>query len=159
PTPVWAAVHPVLALAGLAGSGQPGYAGDGGPATAAHLNGPRGVAVGPSGDVFIADSDNNRIRRVTPSGTISTVAGTGEAGFAGDGGPAVAAHLSRPFGVAVDPSGTLYIADTDNNRIRRVSPAGVISTIAGTGVGGFGGDGGPGVDAQLNSPRGLAVDP
>src|SRR5439155_1305389 len=135
------------------------FAGDGGPASAAHLNGPRGVAVAADGDVFIADSDNNRIRRVTPSGVISTVAGTGDAGFSGDGGPALAAHLSRPFGVAVDPSGTLFIADTDNNRIRKVSPDGVISTIAGTGVAAFSGDNGPGVDAQLNSPRGLAVDP
>ena len=159
PTPARAAVHPTLALVGLAGDGQSAFAGDGGPASAAHLNGPRGVAVAADGDVFIADSDNNRIRRGTPSGMISTVAGTGDAGFSGDGGPALAAHLSRPFGVAVDPSGTLFIADTDNNRIRKVSPDGVISTIAGTGVAAFSGDNGPGVDAQLNSPRGLAVDP
>src|SRR5438477_300514 len=158
PTPARAAVHPTLALVGRAGDGQSAFAGDGGPASAAHLNGPRGVAVAADGDVFIADSDNNRIRRVTPSGTISTVAGTGDAGFSGDGGPALAAHLSRPFGVAVDPSGTLYIADTDNNRIRRVSPDGVISTIAGNGVGGFGGDGGAATAARLNVPYGVAYD-
>ena len=141
----------------VAGSGS--FVGDGGPATAARLNRPSGVAVDSAGNVYIADSWNVRIRKVDSTGTITTIAGTGEWGFSGDGGPATAARLNRPYGVAVDSAGNLYIADTENVRIRKVDSAGVISTVAGTGeFGGFGGDGGPAIQADLDSPSGVAVD-
>jgi glucose/arabinose dehydrogenase len=127
----------------VAGTGVLGFSGDGGLATAAQLNQPHGVAVGPDGSLYIADSNTFRIRRVAPDGTITTVAGTGVFGFSGEGGPATAAQLNTPYGVAVGPDGSLYIADSNNFRIRRVAPDGTITTVAGTGVSGFGGDGGP----------------
>src|SRR5439155_9661794 len=114
-----------------AGSGGCAFSGDGGPATAAQLR-PGGVALDPAGNLYIADFGNGRVRKVTPGGTISTYAGTGTPGFAGDGGPATAAQLSFPQGVALDSAGNLYIADSDNNRIRKVTPGGPISTYAGT---------------------------
>jgi NHL repeat len=142
----------------VAGSGSQGFGGDGGPAATAQLWGPQGVAVDASGNLFIADSDNQRIRRVTPQGTIITVAGGGSQGFSGDGGPAVAAQLWGPQGVAADASGNLFIADSRNQRIRRVTPQGTITTVAGSGSQGFSGDGGPAVAAQLWGPQGVAVD-
>ncbi len=140
----------------IAGTGERGFGGDGGPATEAQLNSPAGVAVDNLGNLFIADG--HRIRKVDSSGTISTVAGTGERGFGGDGGPAVQAQLASPPAVAVDGAGNLYIADSGNNRIRMVDSTGTISTVAGTGERGFGGDGGPATEAQLNSPTGVALD-
>ena len=142
----------------IAGTGEQGFGGDNGPAVEAQLAGPQGMAVDGAGNVYIADFGNHRIRRVDGSGTISTIAGTGEQGSSGDGGPAVAAQLNAPNGVAVDGSGNVYIADTENHRIRRVNVTGTISTFAGTGEGGYSGDGGPPVAAQLHSPRGVAVD-
>jgi sugar lactone lactonase YvrE len=133
-----------------AGSGSAGYSGDGGPATSAQLYDPSGVAVDASGNLFIADSGNSSIRKVTPAGIISTVAGTGIGGFSGDGGPATAAQLWLPTGVSVDAAGNLFIADSVNNRIRKVTPAGIISTVAGTGIGGFSGDGGQATAAELS---------
>ena len=130
---------------------------DNGPATAAWLRAPRGVAVDGMGNLFIADSENDRIRKVDSAGVITTVAGMEENGFSGDGGPAVNAHLNRPHGVAVDGAGNLFIADSENNRICKVDSAGVITTIAGTGTSGFSGDDGPAVQAQLD-PTGAAVD-
>ena len=118
----------------------------------------RGLAVDGSGNVFIANIDNNYVRRVDTTGTVSVIAGTGEPGYGGDGGPAVAAQLNFPAGVALDRAGNLYIADTGNHRIRRVDTSGTITTIAGTGRPGYGGDGGPAVEAQLASPFALAVD-
>src|SRR5262249_41105217 len=103
-------------LAAIAGSGLPGFSGDGGPATAAQLNFPSGIAVDASGNLVIADQSNNRIRKVTPNGVISTVAGNGATGFSGDGGPATAARLNFPRAVAVDRSGNLIIGDSSNNR-------------------------------------------
>ena len=142
----------------VAGNGTGGYSGDGGPATSAELSTPSGVAVDASSNIYIADSSNNCIRKVDASGVISTVAGKGTGGYSGDGGPASSAELSSPFGVAVDASGNIYIADDKNNRIRKVDASGVISTVAGNGTGGYSGDGGPATSAQLNSPSGLAVD-
>ena len=144
----------------VAGTGISGFSGDGGPATDAQLNEPFGVAVDASGDLFIADTSNDRVRRVdAATGVITTVVGTGISGFSGDGGPTTDAQLNEPFGVAVDASGDLFIADTSNDRVRRVDAAtGVITTVAGTGISGFSGDGGPATDAQLNEPFGVAVD-
>ena len=140
------------------GGGGTQIPGDDGPATSAQLNRVGGVAVDSVGNLYIADSANHRIRKVTPAGIISTVAGTGTSGFGGDGGPATSAQLNTPWGISVDSIGNLYIADVWNNRIRKVTPAGIISTVAGTGTSGFGGDGGPSTSAKLNTPAGIAVD-
>jgi DNA-binding beta-propeller fold protein YncE len=146
----------------IAGNGYPDFRGDGGPATAASLQYPTGVALDHDGNVFIADAANHRIRRIDPDGTITTVAGTGGAGFAGDGGPATEARLHKPTGVAVSRKGELFIADEYNHRIRRVGTHGKISTVAGAtdippmydGLlpGSYGGDGGPATEAFLNFP-------
>ena len=114
-----------------------GYSGDNGPATSAELNSPYGVALDASGNLYIADLDNNRIRKVSPSGIITTVAGNGGLGYSGDNGPATSAELFVPAGMAMDASGNLYIADDDNNRIRKVSPSGIITTVAGNGTAGL----------------------
>ena len=142
----------------VAGTGERGYSGDGGPAVEARLDSPYDVVVDGAGALYIADRGNYRIRRVDTSGTITTVAGTGEPGFGGDEGPAEEARLNNTEGVAVDGSGNLYIADSGNRRVRRVDTAGTISTVAGNGGSGFGGDGGPAVMASLNHPAGVAVD-
>ncbi len=150
-------VTPAGIISTIAGNGTSGFSGDGGPATSAQLGSlPGGVAVDAAGNLYIAD--NQRIRKITPAGAISTVVGTGIAGFSGDGGPAAVAQLNSPRNVAADAIGTLYIADAGNYRIRKVTAAGVISTIAGTGTGGFSGDGGPATSSRLNSPSGVAVD-
>ncbi len=142
----------------VAGNGSSGFGGDGGPATSAQLHSPRGVALDSSGNLFIADADNYRIRKVSPSGIITTVAGNGSSGYGGDGGPATSALLDFPVGVAVDSAGNLFIADDGDSRIREVSSSGIITTVAGNGSSGFGGDGGPATSAQLHSPRGVVVD-
>ncbi|MBI2876791.1 MAG: PASTA domain-containing protein, partial [Candidatus Tectomicrobia bacterium] len=136
-------VRPDGIITTVAGGGS---GGDGGPATQAELSFPRGLAVGPDGSLYIADTNINRVRRVRPDGIITTVAGTGVSGFGGDDGPAILASLSA-FDVAVEPDGSLYIADTTNHRVRRVGPDGIITTVAGTGVLGFSGDGGPATQA------------
>jgi trimeric autotransporter adhesin len=142
----------------VAGNGTEGFSGDGGPAAAANLNYPSDSAVDSEGSIYIADRQNNRIRKVTPAGMISTVAGSGEAGYSGDGGPATTANLYHPSSVAIDSEGNLYVADTDNNRIRKVTAAGVINTVAGNGWSGFGGDYGPATEAQIQRPTGVTVD-
>jgi trimeric autotransporter adhesin len=138
----------------VVGNGSQGYSGDGGPATSAQLNQPYGVAEDSTGNLYIADRTNTRIRKVTPAGIISTVAGDGSFGSSGDGGPATNARLYYPDGVAVDSTGNLYIADWGNNQIRKVTPAGIISTVAGNGSRGYSGDGGPATSAQLLQPLG-----
>jgi sugar lactone lactonase YvrE len=143
----------------VAGTGEAGSAGDGGPATAALLNDPKAVLAGPRGEVYIADSANDRVRVVDPSGVISTLAGSGPAGFSGDGGPAAAAQLYAPRALALDSAGNLYVADDNNDRVRRIDPGGQITTVAGNGTTGYEGDGGPAVAAALNRPRGVALDP
>jgi cysteine-rich repeat protein len=142
----------------IAGNGIAGFLGDGGDATSAELQGPTSVAVDGIGRVFIADSQNARVRRIELDGTITTIAGTGVGGYAGDGGPALLAQLANPSGVAVDGLGRVIIADTDNNVIRQIDTEGTITTIAGTGLAGYSGDGGSATSATFSSPQGLAID-
>lgn len=155
------AVTPAAAAVGtietVAGNGRGGYGGDGGAATSASLNAPRTVAVDAAGNVYVADTENHVIRRIDPSGSIVTVAGTGAPGFSGDGGLATAARIESPHSVAVDASSNIYIADSPNNRVRRVDPAGEISTVAGAGASGDRGDGGPATLALLDDPKSIAV--
>ena len=135
-----------------------GFVGDGGPATSAGLNWPRFVLQDAAGNTYLSDAFGHRIRKISPSGTISTFAGTGIAGFSGDGGLARNAMLSFPTGIAWDAAGNMIIADGGNNRIRKIDTSGVITTIAGIGTAGFSGDGGPALLAQLNDPWGITVD-
>ena len=141
-----------------AGTGEPGYSGDGGPATSAQLFYPASLAIDSSGNLFIADTGNSVIRKVSPSGTITAFAGNGTYGYSGDGGPATAASLEEPYGVAVDASGNVYIADTFNSVIRLVSTAGIITTFAGNNTEGYTGDGGAATAASLSYPEGVAAD-
>ena len=155
-------VRKVDAASGLittvAGTGVAGYSGDDGPATQAQLAGPRGIAVDAAGNLYIADTANHRVRKVSATtGIITTVAGTGVAGSKGDGGAATLAQLNAPSDVAVDSGGEIYIADSQNNRIRKTSRGNLI-TVAGAGVEGFAGDGGPAVDALLDTPASVSVD-
>lgn len=140
----------------VAGSGEEGYSGDGGPAAQAGLALPTGVAMGPHGCLYLADMSNHRIRKVC-DGRIATAAGKGTPGYSGDGGPAAQASLNEPRGCAVGADGSLYIADSMNNRIAKVDAAGVITTVAGDGAAGYAGDGGPAVEARLQHPYGVAV--
>jgi trimeric autotransporter adhesin len=140
----------------VAGDGVRGFSGDGGAAMSAELNYPYGVAVDSAGNIYLIDYFNLRIREVVSSGTITTVAGNGNQG-SGDGGLATSASLNVPYGVALDANGNLYIADSDNNRIRKVS-GGTITTVAGNGAAAYFGDGGSATSASLNSPQGVAVD-
>ncbi|MBO0771490.1 MAG: hypothetical protein J2P35_08530 [Actinobacteria bacterium] len=151
----------------FAGTGKAGATGPGGLATQTRLDAPQAVAVNAAGDVFVADTDNNRVDEVLPSGHIVGFAGNGKPGYAGDGGRGTGAELTEPVGVAVDSAGNVYIADAGNNVIRRVdAKTGTITTVAGDfaadqandGLGGFSGDGGPATSAQLNDPEGVAVD-
>lgn len=146
----------------IAGTGTAGFSGDGGPATNAQLNFPSDLAIATDGTLYIADSGNNRIRRITPDGVITTSAGTGDRGFAGDGGPAAAAHLSLPAQLLLDPDGTLYFGDYGNRRVRRITPDGVIGTVAGSGeftnTTASIGDGGPAINARLFTIAGTAFD-
>ncbi len=142
----------------VAGTGIPGFAGDGDLPTNAQFNYPRDIAIDQNGAVLVLDTDNARLRRFVPGGRITTIAGSGVLGFYGDDGPATQAQLSFPWGFTLDRSGNIYIADTGNNRIRKVNPDGIITTIAGTSSGGFSGDGSAAVFAGLNSPAGVAAD-
>ena len=189
-------ITPSGVISAYAGNGQGGFSGDGGPATAAQLFNPRGLATDSSGNLYIADTTNSRVRKVSPggvintvvlegngvswvavdgtgnlyitgghsvfradaSGNITTIAGTGAAGFSGDGGPATAATLFGPEGLRVDATGNVYVADRQNNRIRKITPLGIISTVAGTPTGGFTGDGGQATVASLFQPEDVSLD-
>jgi DNA-binding beta-propeller fold protein YncE len=144
----------------MVGTGDKGFAGDGGPAQAALLNGPFDVAFDGAGNLFFSDTFNHRIRRVDArTGVITTIAGNGEAGFAGDGAPAVQASLNEPYGIAIDRAGNIFVADRLNRRVRRIDAAnGTITTLAGTGEPACSGDGGPAARAGLAEPNGLALD-
>lgn len=142
----------------VAGNGSNGFSGDGSPANTARLNGPTELAFDAARNLYIADSSNHRIRKVTPDGAISTFAGSGLSGFAGDGGLATTARLRSPMAVTVDREGNVYIADTFNNRIRRVAANGLITTFAGNGQCCSSGDNGPAANARLGFPFGLAFD-
>jgi hypothetical protein len=151
-------VTPDGIISTVAGNGNASYGGDGGPATSASIFWPFGIAVDTAGTLFIADTCNNRIRKVTLDGIISTVAGNGGQGYSGDGGTATSAQIYYPWGIAVDSAGTLFFTDSMNLRIRKVTSDGAISTVAGNGSQGFHGDGGPATSAQLYTPAGMAVD-
>ena len=143
----------------FAGVGSiPGFSGDGGPATAAQLGEVWGIARDDAGNFYLADQLNNRVRKVDPSGIITTFAGNGVAFFGGDGGPATAAKIQYPTGVATDHMGNLYVADNGNNRIRKINSAGIINTIAGSAAYGFAGDGGPSTASKLYYPRSVCTD-
>jgi sugar lactone lactonase YvrE len=142
----------------VAGATNGGYAGDGGPARKASLSRPLGIALDGAGNLYIADSGNHAVRKIDANGVIATVAGTGKAGYGGDGGLAVGAQLFSPNDVATGKDGSLYLADTYNHRVRKIEPSGHIATIAGTGTAGFSGDGSAATAAQLNEPRGLWLD-
>lgn len=151
-------VQPDGRLTTLAGTGDAGSGGDGGPARQAQLNTPQGLAIDSIGRVYVADTLSNRVRRIDPDGTIRTVAGTGEAGYEGDGKAATVAKLYLPTGLAIGFGDALFIADAGNNVIRQLGTDGIIRTVAGTGEAGYRGDGGPAAYAVLHAPGGLAFD-
>lgn len=143
----------------VAGSGVRGCSGDGGPAVAAQLDNPFDIAFDADGNLVFSDTFNHRLCRIDArTQVIATIAGTGERGFSGDGGPATRAQLNEPYGVVVDRSGAVCFADRLNGRVRRVDPSGIATTLAGDGAGRFGGDGGPAAAAGLVEPNGLALD-
>jgi len=151
-------IDPAGIITTVAGNGTYGYSGDGGPATSASLNHAFWIAVDGAGNLYIADRDNHRIRKVNSSGIISTIAGNGTAGYYGDGGPAIEASINTPFGIAVDSEGNVYFTDRGNQRVFKINAAGTLTTIAGNGIAGYSGDGGPALSASLNNPGGIAVD-
>ena len=142
----------------IAGTGTAGYSGNGGAATAAKLRNPNGVILDAIGNLYFCDYSNHCVRKIDTSGIITTIAGTGTSGYNGDSIAASSAELSYPITLAFDHSGNMYIADANNQRIRKVNALGIISTVAGTGTAGFSGDGGPAVSAELNNPYGIALD-
>lgn len=150
--------NPQQSLVTIAGTGVTGSGGDGGPGTAATLFAPTGITVDGAGNIYFTDGSNHRVRKVTPSGQITAFAGTGRLGNTGDGGAAIDASMNSPTGIVADGAGNVYISDTGNHRVRKISTDGRITTIAGTGRNDFGGDGGQALDAFFSSPSGLALD-
>jgi len=142
----------------VVGNGESGFGGDGGSAIDARIQNPCHLVVDSEGTLFVADTGNHRIRRVTSDGVITTVAGTGEEGYSGDGGPAIKAQLAAPAAIAIDREGNLYIADFINHRIRRLSKDGIITSIAGTGEPEYNGDGGSALECAIGEPCGVAAD-
>jgi sugar lactone lactonase YvrE len=151
-------IDPSGIITRVAGKDSAGFSGDGGMATQARIAGIAGITFDVAGNIYLADFNNQRIRRIDHSGIINTIAGTGVAGYGGDGGPALLAELYNPTGIKEDASGNLYISDANNNRIRKIDPLGTITTIVGTGTGGFAGDGGPAINAELWYPYDVAFD-
>jgi trimeric autotransporter adhesin len=145
-------------VARIAGTGSSGFSGDGGPAKDAKLNRPAEIRFDRQGNLYIADVFNHRVRRVTPNGLINTVAGTGESGFTDDGSLAVESHLDTPWGIGIDLEDRLLIGDAENHRIRRVEHDGTLITVAGNGIAGYSGDGGPALSASFDAPQALFVD-
>jgi sugar lactone lactonase YvrE len=141
----------------FAGNGLFGSTGDGGPAANASFSDVTGLALDASGNLYVADAGNRKIRKISASGVVTTIAGTGVQGSAGDGGPAINATLNRPTSVAVDAAGNVYFSDSSNQRIRKISTNGTITTVAGNGTDGFSGDGGLAVNAAMSFPLGLAI--
>jgi uncharacterized protein (TIGR03437 family) len=150
-------ITPAGTITTIAGNGTSGYSGDDGPAISAQFNGPLGIALDSNGNLFVSDSRNHRIRKIAPNGIVTTFAGTGSFGYSGDGGPAANAFFAFPAGMAIDNAGNLYVADTANDRIRKIDPSGIITTVGGIGYG-YSGDGGPALSATLGYPEGLAID-
>lgn len=143
----------------ISGNGAKGFSGDGGPAAKAQVNNPYGLVRGPDGALYFCDTDNHRIRKIAADGTITTVAGTGERGWSGDGGPATAAKLNEPYEVRFDSTGNMFWCERMSHTVRRMdTKAGTVTTIAGTGAAGFGGDGGPAAKAQMSQPHSIALD-
>ncbi|MCY4593906.1 MAG: hypothetical protein OXC19_03810, partial [Bryobacterales bacterium] len=142
----------------IAGTGRQGTSGDGGPAIDAQLFNPSAIALDADGNILVASSSGHCVRKIDGAGIITTIAGTGEQGSSGDGGPAIEAKLDRPDAIAVDGEGNVYVAEYGSHRVRKIDTAGIITAFAGTGVKGHGGDGGPATDAKLDYVRGLAVD-
>ncbi|HZS10085.1 MAG TPA: hypothetical protein VFD58_34975 [Blastocatellia bacterium] len=143
----------------VAGTGQAGFSGDGGPAAKAQLDNPFGIVRGPDGALYVCDTNNHVIRRIAGDGTITTVAGTGRKGYAGDGGPAMKAELNEPYEIRFDRQGNMYFVERLNHTVRRVeAKTGIISTVAGTGQAGYAGDGGPATKAMLNQPHSIQFD-
>ena len=145
----------------LAGTGTPGFSGDGGPGTQAQVSNPYGLTIGPDGALYFCEIGNHRVRRLDlKTHLISTVVGSGQKGYSGDGGPALAANLNEPYEVRFDHDGNLFFCEMQNHVVRRVDArTHIISTVAGTGAAGFAGDGGPAVKAQLRQPHSIAFDP
>ena len=151
-------VNTLGVISTVAGNGTLGYSGDGGPATSAELYNPSYVAVDASGNLYISDERNNRIRKVSTAGTITTIAGTGVQGYSGDGGAATSATMYSPQGIQVDASGNVYFVDQGNNVVRKISTSGTITTIAGNGTTGYSGNGGLATQAELRGPDDIAFD-
>jgi hypothetical protein len=149
--------QPVGTIVTIAGTGEAGFSGDGGPATDAQVKSPMDVVVDAAGTVYVGDG-NHRVRRIGPDGIVTTIAGTGEPGSSGDGGPAIGAQLDEPGGLALGSDGSLFVADFTQSRIRRIDPSGTITTIIGSGIKGTGGDGGPALDATIQAIH-LALGP
>jgi DNA-binding beta-propeller fold protein YncE len=152
-------IDPSGTITTFAGTGTAGFGGDGGPASAAQLWSPTGLALDEAGNLYVADTGNHRIRRIDTSGTITTIAGIGVGLYLADEVPAIVAPLKSPQGISIDGEGTLWIADTGNQRIRTIDSGGFIHTVAGSGVAGNGGDGGPALAAQLAGPKDVAAGP
>ena len=150
-------VSPAGTIVTVAGNGTAGYSGDGGSAGSAMLNSPASVVVDAAGNLYISDYSNHAVRKVS-GGVITTVAGNGSPGYSGDGGPAASAQLNLPSGLALDAAHNLYVADSGNHVVRRITPTGIISTVAGTGISGDSGDGALATSAQLATPSGVATD-
>ncbi len=153
-------ITPTDSIYTIAATGVPGYSGDNGPATNAKMDRPYGIAIDTAGNLYIVDMYDDVVRKITKTtGTITTICGNGAGGFFGDNGPATAAHMEQPTGICIDGDGNLYIADKGNSRIRKMNTTtGIITTVAGNGTNGYGGDNGPATAAKLSNPVSVCID-